>query len=131
MISTCSTVCVCVCVLTAQPDAEQHQEGGVISGPLVFGLFAVVEVAVHPLRRGEQVKHLPHGELKVHLLEVQQAAQVLVALSAGGVSSGIAGVQAAVGLFLRGVRRGGQHADTHTHTHYITTKAKSKTVKNI
>lgn len=107
-------VCVCVCVLTAQPDAEQHQEGGVIAGPLVFGLFAVVEVAVHFLRRGEQVKHLPHGELKVHVFEVHEAAQVLVALRAGGVPSGIAGVQAAVGLFMWGVRCGGQHTDTHT-----------------
>lgn len=106
-----------VCVLTTQPDAEQHQEGRVITGPLVFGLFAVVEVAVHSLWWGEQVKHLPHGELKVHLFEVQEAAQVLVALSAGGVSSSIAGVQAAVGLFLWGVRCGGQHTDTRAHTH--------------
>lgn len=103
-----------MCVLTTQPDAEQHEEGRVIAGPLVFGLFAVVEVAVHSLWRGEQVKHLPHGELKVHLFEVQEAAQVFVALSAGGVSSSITGVQAAVGLYLWGVCCGGQHTDPHT-----------------
>ena len=73
-------------VLTTQPYAEQDQEGGVIAGPLVLGLFPVVEVTVDPLRRGEQVEHLPGSKLEIHLPEAEQTPQVLVALSASRVA---------------------------------------------
>lgn len=92
-------------VLTTQPDAEQHQERRVVPSPLVFGLFAVVEVAVHFLWRCEQVEHLPHGKLKIHLSEMQESPQVLVALGSGRVPRCILRTQAAVPVDLRGTRR--------------------------
>lgn len=64
-----------------------------------------MEVAVDPLRRREEVKHLPQGEVKVHLPEVEQPPQVLVALGAGRVASGVPGSERAVAA----LRRGRQH----------------------
>lgn len=83
-------------VLTTQPDAEQHQERRVIPGPLVFSLFAVVEVAVHFLWGCEQIEHLPYGELEVHLSEMQEPPQVLVAFGTGRVPCRIPCAEAAV-----------------------------------
>uniref|UniRef100_A0A8V0YUT3 Cytochrome c oxidase assembly factor 5 n=1 Tax=Gallus gallus TaxID=9031 RepID=A0A8V0YUT3_CHICK len=60
---------------TAEPHAEEHQEGGVVPRPLVLGLLPVVEVPVDPLRGGEQVQHLPQRELEVHVPHVQQPPQ--------------------------------------------------------
>lgn len=88
---------------TAEPDAEQDQEGRVVPGPLVLGLLPVVEVAVDALRRREEVEHLPQGELKVHLPHVEQPPQVLVALGAGRVAGRVPGARRAVA-----VRRGGR-----------------------
>lgn len=102
---------VCVFMLsneprrTTQPDAEQDQEGRIISGPLVLGLFPVVKVAVDPLWRCEQVKHLPQGKFKVHLSEVQQPPQVLVAFGPSRVACGVPGAKGTVALR----RGGGQH----------------------
>lgn len=64
-----------------------------------------MEVAVDPLRRGEQVEHLPKGEVKVHLSEMEQPSKVLVALGAGSVTRGIPQAQGSVALR----RGGGQH----------------------
>lgn len=91
--------------LTTQPDAEQHQEGWIVSGPLVLGLFPVVEVAVDPLWRREQVQHLPQGKFKVHLSEVQQPPQVLVALGPRRVACSVSGAKGTVAV----VRGGRQH----------------------
>lgn len=92
-----------------KPDAEKDQECWVVTCPLVFSLLAVVEVAVHPLWRGEQVEHLPHGELKVHLPEVKKPPQVLVALGSCRVPRSISGAEAPVTMALRGVGGGRQH----------------------
>lgn len=91
--------------LTTQPDAEQGQESRVVPGPLVLSLFPVVEVAVNSLWRRKQVKHLPHRKLKVHLSEMEQPSQVLVALGACRVTCSVPNAEGAVA-----VRRGGwQH----------------------
>lgn len=95
--------------LTAEPDAEEHQERGVVPRPLVLGLLPVVEVPVDPLRRGEQVEHLPEGELEVHLSEVEQPPQVLVALRPGRVPGRVAGAQRPVALAAGADGGGGQH----------------------
>lgn len=64
-----------------------------------------MEVAVDSLRRREQIKHLPQGKFKVHLSEVEQPSQVLVALGASRVTRRVPQAEGAVAL-----RRGGwQH----------------------
>lgn len=93
------------CRLTAQPNAEQDQKSRVVSGPLIFSLFPVLEVSVHSLRRGKQVKHLPQGEFKVHLSEMKQPPQVLVALRTRCVPCSVPGTEGTVAVW----RRGGQH----------------------
>jgi len=95
--------------LTAEPDAEQHQESGVVPGPLVLRLLPVVEVPVDSLRRSEQVEHLPQRELEVHLAQVEQPAQVLVALRPGRVPGGVPGAQRPAAPAPGAARRGGQH----------------------
>lgn len=91
--------------LTAQPDAEYDQESRIIPGPLVLGLFPVVEVAVDSLWGREQVKHLPQGKFKVHLPEMEQPSQVLVAFGARCVACSVPGAEGAVAVR----RGGGQH----------------------
>lgn len=95
---------------TAEPDAEQDQEGRVVTGPLVLGLFPVVEVAVDPLWRREQVEHLPQGKLKVHLPHVEQPPQVLVSLGTGRVARRIPGARCTVAM-----RRGGRQHGAGPH----------------
>lgn len=97
-------------VRTTQPDAEQNQEGRVVPGPLVLGLFPVVEVAVDSLRRREQVEHLPHGELKVHLPEMQQSPQVLVALCTRRVACGVPGAEGTVAVGRGGRQHGAERS---------------------
>lgn len=65
-----------------------------------------MEVAVDPLWRGEQVKHLPQGKLKVHLLEMEEPPQVLVAFGTRCVPRSVSGAQGTVAL----PRGGRQHA---------------------
>lgn len=111
------------CRRTTQPDAEQDQKGRVVPGPLVLGLLPVVEVAVDPLRRREQVEHLPQGKLKVHLPEMEQSPQVLVALGASRVTCGIPGARGAVAVW-RGGRQHGAGCQTcrerNDRLHYCT-----------
>lgn len=84
--------------LTTEPDTKQHQEGGVVPGPLVLRLLAIVEIPVHSLGGREQVEHLPGGELEIHLTETEEPAQVLVALGAGRMARRIPGAQRPVAL---------------------------------
>lgn len=65
-----------------------------------------MEVAVDSLWRRKQVKHLPEGKFKVHLPEMEQPPQVLVALGTRCVASSVPGTEGAVAV-LRGGRQHG------------------------
>ena len=49
--------------------------------------FSVYEITEDFLRRNEQIEHLPHGELEVHVAEAQQPLEELAALGTSRVSA--------------------------------------------
>lgn len=67
-----------------------------------------MEVAVDSLWRREQVKHLPQGEFKVHLFEMEQPSEVLVALCSRRVTCSIARTEGAVALRRSGRQHGAE-----------------------
>jgi hypothetical protein len=52
-----------------------------------FCTFSVCKVAEYFLRRNEQVDHLPHGKLKVHVIEFEQAFEEFASFGSGRVSA--------------------------------------------
>lgn len=66
-----------------KPSGQKDQKRWVIAGELTLRFFAVVEIFVHLLRRYEQVHHLPKGELKVHLIELEEPPHIEEALGRG------------------------------------------------
>lgn len=57
-----------------------------------------MKVAVDSLRRRKQVDHLPQGKFKVHLSEIKQAPEVLVAFGARCVARSVPGAGSAVAV---------------------------------
>lgn len=66
-----------------QPAREKNEKRGIVACKLTFRFFTIVEIFVHFLRRREQVHHLPQRKLKVHLIELEQTAQVAVTFHRG------------------------------------------------
>jgi len=61
-------------------ELEEEQEVGerwIGGGVGVFGLFPVIDIPEHLLRRDHQMRHFPDGDLKVHLRYCCQALEDL------------------------------------------------------
>mmetsp|Transcript_32202 Transcript_32202/g.67124 ORF Transcript_32202/g.67124 Transcript_32202/m.67124 type:complete len:202 (+) Transcript_32202:408-1013(+) len=72
-----------------QKDALQEQKGGIVTRPMIFGLFAIIGCFVYHLgTRTQERLHLVQRRLHVHLAQIGQAAPILPSTEREGGSGG-------------------------------------------